>query len=73
LELEPAVVDIARQQANRHPLRAYDAVHLATAWLANNELVQAGQPPLILISADERLLTIAQTEGLFTDNPDRHS
>jgi predicted nucleic acid-binding protein len=35
-------VEIARQLANRHPLRAYDAVQLATAWLANRELIRQG-------------------------------
>ena len=58
--------------ANRQPLRAYDAVHLATAWLLNEELLRAGQPPLTFVCADDRLMTIAQAEGLLTDNPNHH-
>ena len=38
LGVEPVVIDKARQMANRQPLRAYDVVHLATAWLLNEDL-----------------------------------
>ena len=72
LRVEPVVIDRARQMANRQPLRAYDAVHLATAWLLNEELLRAGQPPLTFVCADERLIAIAQAEGLLTDNPSHH-
>lgn len=72
LGVEPVVIDKARQMANRQPLRAYDAVHLATAWLLNEELLRAGQPPLTFVCADDRLMTIAQAEGLLTDNPNHH-
>jgi predicted nucleic acid-binding protein len=59
LDVDPMVVEIARQLANRHPLRAYDAVQLATAWLANRELIQAGQSPLTFICADDHLIATA--------------
>jgi predicted nucleic acid-binding protein len=72
LSLEPIAIETARRLANQHPLRAYDAVHLATAWLANEKLVQAGRPPLTFICADDRLLSVAQAEGLSTDNPNHH-
>lgn len=72
VDVKPAIVDAARRLANQHPLRAYDAVHLATAWLANQELTLAGRPPLTFICADNRLVAIAQTEGLLTDNPNHH-
>jgi predicted nucleic acid-binding protein len=72
VDVDPMVVEIARQLANRHPLRAYDAVQLATAWLANRELIQAGQSPLTFICADDPLIAIAQVEGLLTDNPNHH-
>jgi predicted nucleic acid-binding protein len=72
VDVDPMVVEIARQLANRHPLRAYDAVQLATAWLANRELIQAGQSPLTFICADDHLIAIAQAEGLLTDNPHHH-
>jgi uncharacterized protein len=69
---EPTVIDAARQLAERHPLRAYDAVHLASAWLADRKLVQAGQPSLTFICADDRLIAAAQAEGLLADNPNHH-
>jgi hypothetical protein len=59
--------------ALQHPLRAYDAVHLATAWLANQELVRTGKPPLTFVCADDRLVAIANATGLLTDNPHDHA
>ena len=72
LGVEPVVIDTARQMAIRQPLRAYDAVHLATAWLLNQELLGAAKAPLTFVCADERLITIAQAEGLLSDNPNHH-
>ena len=72
LAVEPAVIQTAQRLANQHPLRAYDAVQLASAWLANERLVQAGRPPLTFVCADDRLLGIAQAEGLLADNPHHH-
>jgi predicted nucleic acid-binding protein len=66
-------IDTACQLANRHPLRAYDAVQLATAWLANQRLLDAGKSPLTFVCADDRLISIAQTEGLLVENPNHHS
>lgn len=72
LDVTSEVIDTARTLADEHPLRAYDAVHLATGWLTNRELVQAAQPPLTFICADDRLLDVAVAVGLLTDNPNRH-
>ncbi len=72
LDVELMVIDTARQMANRHPLRTYDAVQLATAWLLNQDLVNSGKAVLTFICADDRLLTVAQAEGLRTDNPNHH-
>jgi predicted nucleic acid-binding protein len=72
LAVEPVVIDTARRLANHHPLRAYDAVQLATAWLANRRLVQAGQQPLTFVCADDRLIDCARAEGLLTENPNHH-
>ena len=65
-------ITAARQLADRNPLRAYDAVQLATAWLLNQDLLDSAQAPLTFISADDRLLDIAQSEGLLTANPNHH-
>jgi predicted nucleic acid-binding protein len=72
LELSPATIDAARDLALQHPLRAYDAVHLATAWLANQELVRVDKPPLAFVCADDRLVAIASATGLLANNPLDH-
>lgn len=73
LDVNPMTLETARQFAKRHVLRAYDAVQLATAWLANQRLIQTQKPPLTFICADERLLSIAKAEGLPSENPSRYS
>ena len=72
VELTPAIVEGARLLLARYPLRAYDAVQLASALLAQETLLAAGLPPLTFLAADGRLLDAAQAEGLATDNPDAH-
>lgn len=72
LDVMPVTIDTARRLAVQHPLRAYDAVQLATAWLLNQNLLRTSRPPLVFICADDRLIAIAQAEGLLTDNPNHH-
>jgi uncharacterized protein len=72
LDLTITAVDHACQLAKRHPLRAYDAIQLATAWLSNQELIHSGRLPLTFISSDRNLLTVAKSEGLLTENPLDH-
>jgi hypothetical protein len=45
---------------------------VVTAWLLNQDLIDAGQPPLAFVCADDRLIDVAQAEGLLTDNPNHH-
>jgi len=71
-EADPAILSSAQQLALRYPLRAYDAVQLATAEFSNEQLVQARKPPLTFVCADDRLLAIAQAEGLLVENPNHH-
>ena len=73
VDVMAVTIDTACQLANKHPLRAYDAVHLATAWLLNRELLRTHRSPLTFVCADDRLITIARAEGLVTDNPNHHS
>ncbi len=71
-----AVVDDIINKANRlleeHPLRAYDAIHLAAAVVSNQALVARDLPPLLFLSADDRLNQAASVEGLAVDNPNGH-
>jgi predicted nucleic acid-binding protein len=72
VELTALIVERARVLLERHPLRAYDAVQLASALTANDALAAAGLPALTFLSADHRLLNAAQMEGIATDNPNAH-
>jgi uncharacterized protein len=64
-----ALMALAHDLLERHPLRAYDALHLASALLANVQLTNVQAPSLTFLAADNRLLQAAQAEGLPTDNP----
>jgi len=72
LAVSQQILDLASQLAIRHPLRAYDAIHLATVLDWMHELTQAGLPTPIFISADGNLLSAARSEGLVAENPNDH-
>jgi predicted nucleic acid-binding protein len=61
------VVRHAAQLADRHVLRAYDAVQLAAALE-----VQLSVPGLVLLSADGELNAAAAAEGLAVEDPNTH-
>jgi hypothetical protein len=63
------IFTMAKGILERHPLRAYDSVHLASAIFANQELVAGGQPGLTFVCSDHRLLTAAAAESLSTFDP----
>ncbi len=72
LDVTPMILTEARHLTKRYPLRAYDAVHLATAWLANQKLIMARKSPLTFICADNRLVASAEAEGLLVENPNNY-
>jgi hypothetical protein len=72
IRLSPAIVARAKDLLEAHRLRAYDAVQLASAEDSQARLANAGLPPLIFLAADNRLLTVASTVGLQTDNPNNY-
>jgi predicted nucleic acid-binding protein len=72
IPMSGAIVDLACGLLERHPLRASDAIHLATALTSNRLLSDHGLPALAFLCADDRLLDAATTEGLATDNPSYH-
>ena len=69
IELNLDIINRARDLLDRYPLRAYDSVQLASALAANQALVNRSLLPLMFVSADERLLQVAVSEGLATENP----
>ena len=72
IALQTPVLRHAEDLLETHPLRAYDAVQLASALESNERLVAAGMAPLVFVSADTRLLAVADAEGLTIDDPNAH-
>jgi predicted nucleic acid-binding protein len=67
IPLENPMLGGIRRLVHRHPLRGYDAIHLAAAlWLKE----QIGDP-LEFWAADDRLESVARREGLTVVNPAR--
>ncbi len=64
--VSPAVIDVARMVLDGHPLRALDALHLATSIVMRNTL-QASD--FCFVSADDALLKAADAEQFLILNP----
>jgi len=64
-------IDEAAELAQAHPLKGYDAVHLATGLEAARNLADQ-EIALIFVSGDDQMLRAAEAEGLMTDNPFLH-
>lgn len=71
--LTDQVLRQAEDLLEKHPLRAYDAIQLASALISNQQLLAAGLPFLVFVSADRQLLSAAASEGLNTENPNDHA
>ena len=66
------IVKLAINLTKEHPLRAYYALHLATAISLNSALALAKLPLLAFICADKTLLVATKNKGLIVDNPNLH-
>lgn len=64
MELENEIFILARDLIQRHPLRGFDAVHLALAL----SLKKAHSEEISFAAADERLLVAAGSEQLQAVN-----
>lgn len=69
LVVEERVIHRAAVLVSRHPLRAYDAVQLASALVLSEIVQRYGRPGPVFVSADGRLCAVAQQEGLEVVNP----
>lgn len=69
--LTEPIVTIATALLPHHPLRAYDAVQLATA-LDYLQTHPTMRPQFCFLTADDQQERTAIAEGLNTDNPNRH-
>jgi predicted nucleic acid-binding protein len=70
--LNDSIIQLAINLTKRHPLRGYDAVHLATAVFMNSTLNEAELPSVTFVSGDRILCEAARGEGLAVENPDEH-
>lgn len=72
LDLNDFIIAESQRLLETHPLRAGDAIQLATAIYALNILQNSGLPAAIFLASDNKLLDAAIAEGFITDNPDLH-
>ena len=72
IELDATLAVSAGQLVNQYPLRAYDAVQLASVLRIQPAFATTQSTSLIFLTSDNRLSAIAQTLGLLTDNPNHH-
>lgn len=72
LPYSESAIDTAGTLLARHPLRALDAIQLASA-LKLRDSLPPGTPPLIFLSADEKLIDAARQEHLGAENPEKRS
>ncbi len=72
LPVDRPVIDRAIELTQRHRLRGYDAVQLATALVATETMQMQNLPSPIFVGADGDLLTAATAEHLSVENPRSH-
>lgn len=72
VDLTPNILAGAMALAKSHALRAFDAVHLATAVDNQHRRKARNLNPLTLLSADQNLNQAALAEGLLVDDPNRY-
>lgn len=72
IRLQKSVTQTANQFLLTHSLRAMDALQLASAYVIYQRLSIQQQSDFQFIAADQRLLDVAQKEGLSVDNPQNY-
>jgi predicted nucleic acid-binding protein len=70
--ITPSVIAQACELLHHYPLRAYDALQLASAMAVRGVLRQNALPTLLFVAADDILLAAAAAEGFIVDNPLLH-
>lgn len=71
LTLNNEIITRALNLHEKHRLRAYDSVQLASALEVSKRASAIGET-ITFIAADTRLLDAAEIEGLTTDNPNNY-
>ena len=73
IALSARIIRRAKDLLSHYPLRAYDAMQLASALDLRAQLLNTNRIAPIFVSADRRLLAAADAEGLPTDDPNEHA
>ena len=63
VEVDRSLIESAGQLVGKHPLRAYDAIQLASVLRIMPAFAHAKTVSLTFVSADDRLVATAQAEG----------
>jgi predicted nucleic acid-binding protein len=69
LRLSDEITAMACDLLEKHKLRSLDAIQLASAFIANDQLIRKKHAPLMFVCADHRLLTAASEAGLAILEP----
>jgi len=72
IPIERSTIERGLDLTQKYHLRGYDALQLACALAAHDVLTLALLPGLTFVSADDGLLSAADSEGLLVENPNRH-
>jgi predicted nucleic acid-binding protein len=68
------IISHAAELCQKHPLRGFDAIHLASGLQLQETLAQQEEGLAITcVSGDDTLVTAGQSEGLTVDNPFWHT
>ena len=67
VELTSEILVLARDLMKQHPLRAFDAIHVASAIQLKREMAES----MTIIGADKRLLLAAKAEDLMPINVEK--
>jgi uncharacterized protein len=70
--ITPPVITQACALLHRHPLRAYDALHLACALAVREAITREQLSGPVFVAADDALLAAAAAEGFPVDNLLQH-
>jgi predicted nucleic acid-binding protein len=74
LSTHRTTINRAAELCQEHPLRGFDAVHLASGLQLQETLAQQEEGGTItFVTGDDALATAAQAEGLTVDNPFWHT
>jgi uncharacterized protein len=73
VEAGRTIIEKAGEYVQKHPLRAYDSVQLASAMSIYPFFLHVNPKIFTFVSADDRLLNTAQKEGLPTENPNDYT